>query len=219
MRDFKDIILRFAEGKESQEERELIKNTLLKQVRVSGREEAFRGRWGDDFEEDLLSDLREKVVKLRENLESKEFINWSYFLKLVISCVEEFFQKLRNMQEFPYDKLKASSEEYDLEFEETIFFSYEANPEEDLESVEFYYDLLELLDEKDYPILCYYLCKEFYKNCKKPEDISENNLYKKWERLKKRLRERLTYEPSESAVAYFTERFLSEICKKFGYIN
>jgi len=218
MRDLKDTLLRFADGRESQEEKEFIKNTLLKQVRLSEKEEAFKNRWGDDFLEDLLSDLREKLIEIKRNLESKEFINWRYFLKLVNSCIEEFSKDLRKIQELSYERIKPESEEYELEFEETILFSYEKKPEESLECVEFYYIMLKLIDREDYPVLCYYLCKEFHGDCKKPENLSESNLYKRWERLKKRLKERLPYEPSEHEIGYFADRFLSEICKKEGYI-
>ena len=219
MEEYKDLLLRFATGKESLQEREIIKNFVLKQVRISGREKIFIDKWEKNYIEDLLSDLRVKILELKETLESKEFINWSYFQKVVKSCIEEFHKQMIYLQEIPYENLKVKNKEDELEFEESILFSCEMRPEEDLENEEFYCSMLEIIDDKDYPIICYYLCKESNKTCKEPEDISKNNLYKRWERLKKRINEKLPYRPSESEMKYFYEKFMSEICEKLGYIK
>ncbi|QID32733.1 hypothetical protein [Pampinifervens florentissimum] len=49
-------------------------------------------------------------------------------------------------------------------------------------------------------------------------DISKDNLYKRWERLRKgKLREILS-DASAEEIRVVAERFLSEVCQKKGYI-
>jgi len=217
--DYKELLIKFAEGKETPKEREFLKNTIAKFVRQIGKEESFKKRWGDDYVEELLSKLSVKVISQKDLIKEKTFVSWKYFLSIIKSCVIEFYQELRSLQEFPYEEAKnPKTEENNRSVEETGIFAYEEKVEEKIEAEEFYEYMLNFLEEKDYPILCYYLCKEFQKDCKKPEGLSETNLYKRWERLKKKLRDRLTYEPSAEAMKYFIDKFLSEICKKLGYI-
>ena len=217
--DYKELLIKFAEGKETPKEREFLKNTIAKFVRQTGKEESFKKRWGDDYVEELLSKLSVKVISQKDLIKEKSFVSWKYFLSIIKSCVIEFHQELRSLQEFPYEEAKnPKTEENNRSVEETGIFAYEEKVEEKIEAEEFYEYMLNFLEEKDYPILCYYLCKEFQKDCKKPEGLSEANLYKRWERLKKKLRDRLTYEPSAEAMKYFIDKFLSEICKKLGYI-
>jgi len=217
--DYKELLIKFAEGKETPKEREFLKNTIAKFVRQTGKEESFKKRWGDDYVEELLSKLSVKVISQKDLIKEKTFVSWKYFLSIIRSCVIEFYQELRSLQEFPYEEARnPKTEENNRSVEETGIFAYEEKVEEKIEAEEFYEYMLNFLEEKDYPILCYYLCKEFQKDCKKPEGLSEANLYKRWERLKKKLRDRLTYEPSAEAMKYFIDKFLSEICKKLGYI-
>jgi len=217
--DYKELLIKFAEGKGTPKEREFLKNTIAKFVRQTGKEESFKKRWGDDYVEELLSKLSVKVISQKDLIKEKSFVSWKYFLSIIKSCVIEFHQELRSLQEFLYEEAKnPKTEENNRSVEETGIFAYEEKVEEKIEAEEFYEYMLNFLEEKDYPILCYYLCKEFQKDCKKPEGLSETNLYKRWERLKKKLRDRLTYEPSAEAMKYFIDKFLSEICKKLGYI-
>ncbi|WP_333785230.1 hypothetical protein [Thermocrinis sp.] len=217
--DYKELLIKFSEGKETPKEREFLKNTIGKFVRQRGKEESFKRRWGDDYVKDLLSEIRIRIISRKKFLEERAFVNWKYFLSIINSCLIEFYQELRSSQEVPYEKVRnPKTEENNRSVEETDIFAYEENVEEKIEAEEFYENMLRFLEERDYPILCYYLCKEFQKDCKKPEGLSEANLYKRWERLKKKLRDYLTYEPSAEAMKYFIDRFLSEVCKKLGYI-
>ena len=216
--DYRELLIRFAEGRETPQEREFIKNSTAKLIRQRGKDEIFRRNWGDDYLEDILSELRERLILYKRAIEEKTFINWQYFLRIVRSCVEEFYSKIRPSEEVPYDALKKKTEQDDRDIEETKIFAYEDRVEEKAEGPEFYEVMLDLMDEKDYPVVCYYLCKEVQKNCNKPKGISEANLYKRWERFKRKLKDHLPYEPSADAVKYFIDRFLSEICQRQGYI-
>ncbi len=216
--DYKDLLIKLSEGKETAQEREFVKNTIAKFVRQTGREKILKARWGDDYVEELFLELRLRVIHRRSILEEKTFISWFYLLSVVRSCVEEFYHKLRSFQEIPYELLNPKTEEDRRSIEEKKIFAYEEKVEEKTEGQEFYEIMLDLLGEKDYPVLCYYICKEVQKDCRKPKGISEANLYKRWERLKRKLRDHLPYEPSNEAIKYFTNRFLSEICHKHGLI-
>jgi DNA-directed RNA polymerase specialized sigma subunit len=216
--DCRELLIRFAEGRETPQEREFIKNSTAKFIRQRGKDEIFRRNWGDDYLEDILSELRERLIVHKRALEEKTFINWQYFLNIVRSCVDKFYSRIRPFEEISYDALKKRTEQDDRSIEETNIFAYEERVEEKVEGSKFYEVMIKILDEKDYPVVCYYLCKEVQKDCNKPKGISEANLYKRWERFKKKLKDHLPYEPSADAVKYFIDRFLSEICQRQGYI-
>lgn len=216
--DYRELLIRFAEGRETPQEREFINNSTAKLIRQRGKDEIFRRNWGDDYLEDILSELRERLIVHKRALEEKTFINWQYFLNIVRSCVDKFYSRIRPSEEISYDTLKKRTEQDDRSIEETNIFAYEERIEEKAEGSKFYEVMIKILDEKDYPVVCYYLCKEVQKNCNKPKGISEANLYKRWERFKKKLKDHLPYEPSADAVKYFIDRFLSEICQRQGYI-
>jgi len=216
--DYRELLIRFAEGRETPQEREFIKNSTAKLIRQRGKDEIFRRNWGDDYLEDILSELRERLIVHKRALEEKTFINWQYFLNIVRSCVDKFYSKIRPFEEIPYEVAKPKTEQDDRSIEETNIFAYEERVEEKVEGPKFYEVMIKLMDEKDYPVVCYYLCKEVQKDCNKPKGISEANLYKRWERFKKKLKDHLPYEPSADAVKYFIDRFLSEICQRQGYI-
>jgi hypothetical protein len=216
--DYRELLIRFAEGRETSQEREFIKNSTAKFIRQTGRDEIFRRHWGDDYLEDILSELRARLIVHKRALEEKTFINWQYFLNIVRSCVDKFYSKIRPSEEIPYEVAKPKTEQDDRSIEETNIFSYEERIEEKAEGPKFYEVMIKLMDEKDYPVVCYYFCKEVQKNCNKPKGVSEANLYKRWERFKKKLKDHLPYEPSADAVKYFIDRFLSEICQRQGYI-
>ena len=216
--DYRELLIRFAEGRETPQEREFIKNSTAKFIRQTRKDEIFRRNWGDDYLEDVLSELRKMMILQKSLIEEKSFVSWRYFLSIVRSCVEEFYSKIRPSEEIPYEVAKPKTEQDERDIEETKIFAYEHRVEEKAEGPEFYEVMLDLMDEKDYPVVCYYLCKEVQKNCTKPKGISEANLYKRWERFKKKLKDHLPYEPSADAVKYFIDRFLSEICQRQGYI-
>jgi hypothetical protein len=216
--DYRELLIKFAEGRETPQEREFIKNSTAKFIRQRRKDEIFRRNWGDDYLEDILSELRGRLIVHKRALEEKTFINWQYFLNIVRSCVDKFYSRIRPFEEISYDALKKRTEQDDRSIEETNIFAYEDTIEEKAEGPEFYEVMLDLMDEKDYPVVCYYLCKEVQKDCNKPKGISEANLYKRWERFKKKLKDHLPYEPSADAVKYFIDRFLSEICQRQGYI-
>ncbi len=216
--DYRELLIRFAEGRETPQEREFIKNSTAKFIRQTGRDEIFRRNWGDDYLEDILSELRVRLIVHKRALEEKTFINRQYFLNIIRSCVDKFYSKIRPSEEISYDAFKKKTEQDDRDIEETKIFAYEERIEEKAEGPKLYEVMIRLIDKKDYPVVCYYLCKEVQKDCTKPKGISEANLYKRWERFKKKLKDHLPYEPSADAVKYFIDRFLSEICQRQGYI-
>jgi hypothetical protein len=79
--DYRELLIRFAEGRETPQEREFIKNSIAKFIRQTGRDEIFRRNWGDDYLEDVLSELRKTMILQKSLIEKKSFISWRYFFK------------------------------------------------------------------------------------------------------------------------------------------
>jgi hypothetical protein len=74
--DYRELLIRFAEGRETPQEREFIKNSTAKFIRQRRKDEIFRRNWGDDYLEDILSELRGRLIVHKRALEEigkKEF--------------------------------------------------------------------------------------------------------------------------------------------------
>ncbi len=71
-----------------------------------------------------------------------------------------------------------------------------------------------LLREEDYEVLCYYVLKMLH-DIQIKVSISKDNLYKRWERLKKRI-EPIFRDLNDYQESYLIKK-LSELCKNRGY--
>ncbi len=122
--DYRGFLFRFAEGRETPQERDFIKNPIAKFIRQTGRYEIFRRNWGDDYLEDFLSELRKMMILQKNLIEEKSFISWRRFLNIFRSCVEEFYSKIRPLEEIPYEVTKPKTEQDERDIEETKIFAY-----------------------------------------------------------------------------------------------
>jgi len=102
-----------------------------------------------------------------------------------------------------------------LNFEEVI---PETRKDYSLEVENLFNIFMKVLSEKDIEVLCYYLYKEFYSREIQISGLSKSALYKRWERLKKKLVSELPYIPDEEEFREFAEKFLSEVCNKRGFL-
>ena len=116
-------------------------------------------------------------------------------------------------------------EELNYENQEGETFSFEENirVEEDkdlqINAQELLNAVMDILKEDDIKVMCYYFCKELYSEEIELEGLTKTNLYKRWERLKKKLAQELPYVPTREEFREFAERFVSDVCESKGYIT
>ncbi|RLJ70683.1 hypothetical protein BCF55_0964 [Hydrogenivirga caldilitoris] len=214
----KELILSFLQGREDLKTR----NFFIKEIRQlavrSGLEEILRRRIGDDYAEEILSVLRFKLLKMSGSIAKKGFISTAYLRKVIYSCIidtlnGEFSAQMLSMEELNYENQEGDV----VSFEENI----EVEEDKDLKinAQDLFGAIMNILKEEDIKVMCYYFCKELYSEEIELEGLTKTNLYKRWERLKKRLAQKLPYVPTKEEFREFAERFLSEVCESKGYIT
>ena len=212
------MLIALAEGRESLKAKSFLIGEIRAVARESNTEELLKKRIGDDYTEEILADFKLKVLLMLKSgkLEEKEFISRAYLRKMIRSCIVD---ALNGDPRFKF----ISIEELNYEDEEGNTASFEENigikEDKDLKitASDLFSRLMGKLSDKDKKVMCYYLYKSLYSKEIHLEDISKANLYKSWERLKKKLAEEMPYIPSEEEFREFAERFLSEVCDKEGY--
>jgi len=215
----KDVLKAFAEGREDLR----IRDFLVKEVRLVARqtkvEDLLKRRVGDDYEEEILSDLRLKALAMVRSgkLEDKEFVSISYLRKMIRSCIVDALNgdtklNLINMEVLNYEDEEGKV----VNFEENI--AVEEDKDLKIVAEDLFCEIVSKLSEKEKKVMCYYLYKSIYSKEMPLEGISKANLYKTWERLKNKIATEMSYIPSEEEFREFVERFLSEVCEKEGYL-
>jgi len=214
----KDIVLAFAEGKEGQEGRDRLKREITRVARALNLEHLLKSRVGDDFAEEILSVLRLKLLSIIDTVKEKEFITVSYIRKVIRSCIVDVLNG-----DFNISTLSIENINYENEEGRVVRFEEKLGTEEDrdlnISTEELFKRIVDILGEKDMKVLCYYICKEIYGREIKLTDITKDNLYKRWERLKRKIAKNLSYIPNEKEFKEFAEKYMSEICEKRGYIK
>ena len=215
----KEVLKALAEGREDLR----IRDFLLKEIRFVARqsktEEVLRKRIGDDYAEEILSDLRLKALAMVRSgkLESKEFVSISYLRKMIRSCIVDALNGDVKLNLINVEVLNYEDEEGKVvSFEENI--AVEEDKDLQIVSKDLFYEIVSKLSEKEKKVMCYYLYKSIYSKEIPIKGISKANLYKTWERLKKKIATNMPYIPSEEEFRKFVERFLSEVCEKEGYL-
>ncbi|GAB6065983.1 hypothetical protein JCM9492_10750 [Aquifex pyrophilus] len=206
MADIKGKVFAFLEGKEKEYFKELIKKEATK----SGLEVFLRKKIGDDYVDEILSVLYLKLYLLKEELETRPRINHSYISRVIYTCMVDTLNG--NSEE----KVVFRDEEGEVRDFEEVFGEeedYELSPA----SEELFGAVSNKLKDKDIDVLCYYLYKELYSVEIKLEGMNKTTLYKRWERLKKKLAKLFPFKPTEEEFREFAEKYLSEVCEKRGY--
>jgi len=103
-----------------------------------------------------------------------------------------------------------------VSFEENI--AVEEDKDLEIVSEDLFYEIVNKLSEKEKKVMCYYIYKSIYSKEIPLEGISKANLYKTWERLKKKIATEMAYISSEEEFREFVEKFVSEVCEKEGYL-
>lgn len=214
MKDYKEILSGFLYGGKREENylRRLIQNSLSPSMRS-----VLVKKIGDDYEGELLSELRFRLVKSKDYWQRLEYISLGYLKTIIRNLLVDTINggriEVYSLQEqvFEEDTARPITYEDIIKDHRPTFAEAEANLLFDA--------LMKSIKEEDIPVLCYYIGKNLYGIEVDLPGISKDNLYKRWERLRKgRLKEVFDgVGPQELRIAL--ERFLSEVCEKRGYIN
>ncbi|MDQ7039149.1 MAG: hypothetical protein Q9N26_08175 [Aquificota bacterium] len=189
----------------------------IKKVALQSKVEHFlRTRLGDDYAEEVLSDLILKFIIMREVLLKKERITRSYVRKVIRSCLVDTVNREGKISTVSINNPVNPHEEGWVESFEDLL-GKEEDKDLRIQAEELFDVIMSLLSEKDKDTLCYYLNTEIYDRNVEVKGMSKDALYKRWERLKKKIREKLTFVPTEEEFRIFAERFLSEVCAERGY--
>ena len=214
----KEALKALAEGREDPR----FRNFLLKEIQSVAREneleELLKRRLGDDYAEEILADFRLKVFLMVRSgkLEEKEFISKSYIRKMIRSCAIDILNGDSKLNFMSVEDLNYENDEGDVvSFEENI--SVEEDKDLQINAEDLFEEIVAKLSEKEKKVMCYYLYKSLYSKEISLQGISKANLYKIWERLRKKIANEISYTPSKEEFREFAERFLSEVCDKEGY--
>ena len=214
----KEALKALAKGREDPQ----FRNFLLKEIQSVAREneleELLKKRLGDDYAEEILADFRLKVFLMVRSgkLEEKEYISKSYIRKMIRSCAIDILNGDSKLNFMSVEDLNYENDEGDVvSFEENI--SVEEDKDLQINAEDLFEEIVAKLSEKEKKVMCYYLYKSLYSKDIPLEGISKANLYKIWERLRKKIANEISYTPSKEEFREFAERFLSEVCDKEGY--
>ncbi len=200
-----------------------IKNFLISEIEKvavsSELVELLKNKIGDDYAEEILAELTFKIYIMfrKGNLEKKDFINKSYLRRMIQSCIVDVLEKDKKISVINLESFNYKDEEGRIiSFEEKFGTEIDNSLSIDVEYI--FNTICETLTEKDYDVLCYYLYKEYLSKEIILDNMTKNNLYKRWERLKRKIVNKLDYVPSHEEFKEFAYRFMSDVCEKRGYL-
>lgn len=214
MKDYRKVLEGFLYG--SKKEENFLKGVLQSVISDGVRKLLVQRTGGDDFMEDLLSELRVRLLKTKDRWQKLEYINYRYLKTM-----------LRN---FVVDMINGTDVEvYSLQAE---IFEDSAKPvtyQDILKDNRDHYAepeggaifeiLLKKIKEDDEPVLCYYFMRLFYGVEIELAGLSKDSLYKRWERLRRGKLKEVFDGVDEEELRVVVELFLSEVCQRKGYIS
>lgn len=210
MENIKPIIEKFYRtGKWDGDFENKIKGFIKNFVSSKGLDETIRRIVGDDYVEEVFSMFIIKLFENKELILSKEKVSFSYLTAIIRNAIMDIYRKRAMNYEISVQSLQNPEEERNIE---EIIFVDNSPAYYPIEVEELFNKILELLDEKDKEALCYYISKGLGEEFE-VKTLSKDALYKRWERLKKKLRENLEEINSELWKA-FVDMYMSEVCNK-----
>ncbi|ADC88640.1 hypothetical protein Thal_0002 [Thermocrinis albus DSM 14484] len=191
-------------------------NLIMKEARLTQRDIFLKKYLGENYEEEVFSQLILKLLSIKDALSKKEEINFHYVKKLIRSAIEETL-KLYSHRFVSLEKLtKETSDGKEIRYEELL--GKDERLDINIEVNELVNAILSILSEKDMEVLCYYLEKELYGKSNIEPSMTKDALYKRWERLKTKIRKNV-YVPDETTLRYALEKILSDFCSKGRFIK
>ncbi|QER42714.1 hypothetical protein F1847_08150 [Thermodesulfobacterium sp. TA1] len=229
MKDYKPILQKLLNNQCSPKDFELLKKDFKKLLKrafkthfTSYIEKVFAKYYGPDYLEALSQELFVKIVYQKDTLLSLNFIHENYLFAMVVNLIyyhlSSGFRVLEKEVNFEDLFSQKDQEEKELKLEESIpqvFINYL----EDQTLLHLSFSLKQSLTKKELETLCWYILKNIYKH-KNQTSEKRDAFYKRWERLKPKLKEILVRELLEDTNTYkFFEVIKSEICEKLDLLK
>jgi hypothetical protein len=227
VRNYKQIIEKLLNNQISSKEYQIFLNVLkrifkqaLKVHFTSNIEKLFHKYFGPDYLEVLASELIFKIVSKKESFLNLSFINEKYLLTTAINMIYLYLSSEFKLleKEVNLDDLSLTQEE-DKEQEirvEGLLPPVFVNFLEDSALNHLVLSLKEKLTKKELETLCWYVNKAYKQNPKEVKAIADA-LYKRWERLKPKLKKIVGEEVLEGTSAdKLFYAIKSEICDKYS---
>ncbi len=227
MRDYKQIIEKLLNNQVSSKEYQTFLNVLkrifkqaLKVHFTTNIEKLFHKYFGPDYLEVLASELIFKIVSKKESFLNLSFINKKYLLTTAINIIYLYLSSEFKLveKEVNLDDLSLTQEEgkeQEIKVEGLLSPKF-VNFLEDSALNHLVLSLKEKLTKRELETLCWYLDKAYKQNPKELKAIADA-LYKRWERLKPKLRRILEEEVLKGTSAdKLFYAIKSEICDKYS---
>lgn len=227
MRNYKQIIEKLLNNQISSKEYQIFLNVLkrifkqaLKVYFTSNIEKLFHKYFGPDYLEVLASEFIFKIVSKKESFLNLSFINEKYLLTTAINIIYLYLSSEFKLveKEVNLNDLSLTQEE-DKEQEirvEGLLPPVFVNFLEDSALNHLVLSLKEKLTKKELETLCWYVNKAYKQNPKEVK-ASADTLYKRWERLKPKLKKIVGEEVLEGTSAdKIFYAIKSEICDKYS---
>jgi hypothetical protein len=227
VRNYKQIIEKLFNNQISSKEYQTFLNVLkrifkqaLKVHFTSNIEKLFHKYFGPDYLEVLASELIFKIVSKKESFLNLSFINEKYLLTTAINIIYFYLSSEFKLveKEVNLEDLSLTQEE-DKEKEirvEGLLPPVFVNFLEDSALNHLVLSLKEKLTKKELETLCWYVNKAYKQNPKEVK-ASADALYKRWERLKPKLKKIVGEEVLEGTSAdKLFYAIKSEICDKYS---
>ena len=227
MRNYKQIIEKLLNNQISSKEYQTFLNVLkrifkqaLKVHFTSNIEKLFHKYFGPDYLEVLASELIFKIVSKKESFLNLSFINEKYLLTTAIHIIYFYLSSEFKLleKEVNFNDLSLTQEEdKDLEIRvESLLPPVFVNFLEDSALNHLVLSLKEKLTKKELETLCWYVNKTYKQNPKELK-VRANAFYKRWERLKPKLKKIVGEEVLEGTSAdKLFYAIKSEICDKYS---
>jgi len=227
VRDYKQIIEKLLNNQVSSKEYQTFLNVLkrifkqaLKVHFTTNIEKLFHKYFGPDYLEVLASELIFKIVSKKESFLNLSFINKKYLLTTAINIIYLYLSSEFKLveKEVNLDDLSLTQEEgkeQEIKVEGLLSPKF-VNFLEDSALNHLVLSLKEKLTKRELETLCWYLDKAYKQNPKELKAIADA-LYKRWERLKPKLRRILEEEVLKGTSAdKLFYAIKSEICDKYS---
>ncbi|NPA39567.1 MAG: sigma-70 family RNA polymerase sigma factor [Thermodesulfobacteria bacterium] len=181
-------------------------------------EKLFQKYYGDTYIEDIFQEFLIRLIQTKDLILNLDFVHEKYLVKIIenliyrqLSSNFKFYNKKVSLENFPYVEEDVVATD--------AFPSYTYDYTKRLKIVHWTNVLSKRLKKPEQEVLCCYLYKSFL-NKEFPTEFSSSAVYKRWERLKKKLKNVLGRELKDEGLEElkdFFEFYVSEVCEKMYY--
>lgn len=232
MRDYKIYIFPLLKGKKLKEKDfEEFKNSIKKIIKdvfkqkfTYKNEFLFKKAYGETYLDELFQEFIVRIFQNKETILKCNFIDRNYLFSMIQNMI---CRHLSSNLKLLKNQINFEDLGFLYEEQEKVKVIEKLAPQafdylKEIRIIHWLNELKRRLDEKDEETLCYYLYKILYKKEMVLKNLNKTLLYKRWERLKVKLRNILgniiENEEIEKSKEFF-ERYVSEICQKKYYIK